>query len=149
MPTVRPKRFVPFREEGYVSSLTAEETATLNEARKVMEDWVDDKVDDLAESMQQELQKAADELNGEVESIAAELQKTRESLSAIEQRFVELQADIDMGDGKSLEQALQETQALTKRLQDELEARETKWKAVGSGIVNTGVSAVKKLILPV
>lgn len=148
MPTVRPKRFVPFREEGYVSSLSKEQRDALEGARRTMEDWVDDKVDELVEKMQQPIQEAADQLNAEVEKISAELQTTRERLGTIEQRLAELKADIDLGDGKNLEQAIQETQALTNRLHDELESREAKWKALGSGIVNTGVAAAQKLILP-
>ncbi len=130
--------------------LSPEFRSAFDEARADMDTWIDDKMDDLRDSMNTSLQTYEQQLKSEVQDVADDLAATHAEISAIMQKVDGFASSLEEGDGASLEEAIGRTQELVRRVKNELEAHERRWKKLGETGMAVAIRAAKTAVgLPV
>ncbi|MBU2880222.1 MULTISPECIES: hypothetical protein [Alteromonadaceae] len=138
---MRTRRLVPSFD-----ALPPEAKKIADNARQEMDDWIDEKVEALADDMTTELSKGVALLQAQVSEIESELAESRKSMEAILGQITKLQQDITLGDGAEINKAIELTQQSVEKVKTELANREAKWKALGNGIVDQVSGAIGKVI---
>lgn len=117
-----------------------------DKAAEEMDQWIDEKVDELAEGMSAQLSAGVKELQDHSDAIEAELKQGREMMEALLADIDTLKNDLEVGDGVEIQEAIEKTQALVETVRHEMTAREEKWKGLGRGVVSRVSNAINGVI---
>ncbi|GAB2681179.1 hypothetical protein Q4574_19595 [Aliiglaciecola sp. 3_MG-2023] len=138
---MRTRRLVPSFD-----ALPPDVKTVADNARQEMDEWIDEKVEALADDMGKELSKGVKQLQTQVAEIENELAESRKSMDSILAQLTGLQQKIELGDGTEIKSAIALTQQSVEKVKTELANRESKWRAIGNGIVEQVSGAVGKVV---
>jgi len=129
------KRFeAPRRLDG----VSAEARELVLEASARLEDWIDENVDRIESEMQAILEARRQELAAQASAVQTELAAGRERLAEVLDRLDALQADFEVGDGMTIDEAVRTTREVVRSLRSVIDERDRQLNELVRGILSSG-----------
>lgn len=123
-------------------SISPDARSVINEASGAMSDWIDKSVAELSKKITTEIEDAAKALNEQMTQVSQQFTAKKNELQTIIDDLNKFKTNLKSDD---LQNAVEQTTAKVKAVQDYLQQREQQWKNAGNTIVSLAVGTAKKI----